>query len=82
MYSLMRIYFYIVSRGFSFYDVFVKILRGIFGPKSYEVTIELEKLHTKENHKLYSSPNFIRQIKSRLMRWAGHVERMGEERRV
>jgi hypothetical protein len=39
-------------------------------------------LHNEELHILYSSPNIIRQIKSRRMRWAGHVERMGEERNV
>jgi hypothetical protein len=39
-------------------------------------------LHNEELHILYSSPNIIRQIKSRRMRWAGHVARMGEERKV
>jgi hypothetical protein len=39
-------------------------------------------LHNEELHKLYSSPEIIRQIKSRRMRWAGHVARMGEERKV
>jgi hypothetical protein len=42
----------------------------------------MEKLHNEELHNLYSSPDIIRQIKSRLMKWAGHVERMGEERKV
>jgi hypothetical protein len=40
------------------------------------------KLHSEELHILYSSPNIIRQIKSRRMRWAGHVSRMGEERNM
>jgi hypothetical protein len=45
------------------------------------VTGELRKLHSEEFHNLYSSPDIIRQIKSRRMRWAGHVARMGEERK-
>jgi hypothetical protein len=47
-----------------------------------EVTGEWRKLHNEELHNLYSSPDIIRQIKSRRMRWAGHVARMGEERKV
>jgi hypothetical protein len=47
-----------------------------------EVTGEWRKLHNEELHNLYSSPDIIRQIKSRHMRWAGHVARMGEERKV
>jgi hypothetical protein len=47
-----------------------------------EVTGEWRKLHIEELHKLYSSPDIIRQVKSRRMRWAGHVARMGEERKV
>jgi hypothetical protein len=57
-------------------------LGRIFGPKRDEVTGEWRKLHNEELHTLYSSPNIIRQIKSRRMRWAGHVARMGEERNV
>jgi hypothetical protein len=51
----------------------------IFGPKRDEVTGEWRKLHDEELHILYSSPNIIRQIKSRRVRWAGHVARMGED---
>jgi hypothetical protein len=58
------------------------VLRRISGPKRDEVTGEWRKLHNEELHILYSSPNIIRQIKSRRMRWAGHVARMGEERNV
>jgi hypothetical protein len=56
-----------------------RVLRRIFGPKRDEVTGEWRKSHNEELNILYSSPNIIRQIKSRRMRWAGHVARMGEE---
>jgi hypothetical protein len=56
-----------------------RVLRKIFGQKRDEVTGEWRKLHNEELHILYSSPNIIRQIKLRIMRWAGHVARMGEE---
>jgi hypothetical protein len=59
-----------------------RVLRRIFGPKRDEVTGEWSKLHSEELHILFSSPNIIRQIKSRRMRWEGHVARMGEERKV
>jgi hypothetical protein len=59
-----------------------RMLRGIFGPKRDEATGEWIKLHNRELHNLYSSPDIIRQIKSRRMRWAGHVARMGEGRNV
>jgi hypothetical protein len=52
--------------------------RRIFGPKRYEVTEEWRKLNNGEIHILHSSPNIIRQMKSRRMRWVGHVARMGE----
>jgi hypothetical protein len=55
-----------------------RVLGTIFGPMGDEVTGELRKLHDEEHRILYSSPD-IRQIKSRRMRWAGHVARMGEE---
>jgi hypothetical protein len=59
-----------------------RVLRGIFGPKGDEVTGEWIKLHSGELHNLYSSADIIRQIKSRRMRWTGHVVCMGEGRRV
>jgi hypothetical protein len=57
-----------------------RVVRRIFGPKRDDVTGDRRKLHNEELHKLYSSPNIIRMIKSRRMRWAGHVARMGETR--
>jgi hypothetical protein len=57
-----------------------RVLRRIFGPKRDEVTRGWRKLRNKELHNLYSSPSIIRMIKSRRMRWAGHVARMGEKR--
>jgi hypothetical protein len=59
-----------------------RVLRRIFGPKRDEVTGEWRKLHNEELLNLYSSPDIIRQVKSRRIRWAGHVARMGEERKV
>jgi hypothetical protein len=59
-----------------------RVLRRIFGPKRDDVTGERRKLHNEERHNLYSSPDIIRQVKSRRMRWAGHAARMGEERKV
>jgi hypothetical protein len=57
-----------------------RVLRRIFGPKRAEVTGEWRKLHNEELRDLYPSPNIIRIIKSRRMRWAGHVSRMWEKR--
>jgi hypothetical protein len=56
------------------------VLRWIFGPKRDEATGEWRRLHNEELNELYSSANIIRVIKSRRMRWAGHVARMGEKR--
>ena len=56
------------------------VLRRTFGPRRDEVTGEWRRLHYEELNDLYSSPNIVRVIKSRRMRWAGHVARMGEER--
>jgi hypothetical protein len=57
-----------------------KMLRRIFGPKRDEVTGEWRRLHDKELYALYSSPNIIRVIKSRRLRWVGYVVRMGDSR--
>jgi hypothetical protein len=59
-----------------------RVPRRIFGRKRDEVTGEWRKLHSGEFHNLYSSPDIIRKIKSRRMRWAGHVARMVEGRNV
>ena len=53
-----------------------RVLRRIFGPKRDRVTGEWRKLHNEEFNDLYCSPNIIRVIKSRRMRWAGHVARI------
>jgi hypothetical protein len=58
------------------------VLRRIFGPKGDEVTGESRKLHNEELNDLYSSPNIGRVIKSRRMRWAGQVARMGKRRDI
>jgi hypothetical protein len=54
-----------------------RVLRRVFGPKRDEVTGDWRKLHNEELHNLCSSPNIIRMIKVRSMRWAGHIARMG-----
>jgi hypothetical protein len=59
-----------------------RVLRRVFGPKRDEVTGEWRKLHNEELNDLYSLPSIVRVVKSRRMRWAGHVARMGEEREV
>jgi hypothetical protein len=58
-----------------------RVLRRIFGPKREEDR-QWRKLHNDELHNLYSSPNIVRVIESKRMRWAGHVARMGEGRGV
>ena len=59
-----------------------RVLRRVFGPKMDEVTGEWRKLHNEELNDLYSLPNIVRVVKSRWMRWAGHVARKGEDRGV
>jgi hypothetical protein len=64
-------------RGFE-----IRVLRRTFGPKRDEVTRERRKLHNEELNDLYSSPNVVRVMKSRRMRWAGNVARMWARRGV
>jgi hypothetical protein len=59
-----------------------RVLRRVFGPKRDEATGEWRKLHNEELSDLYSLPNIVWVVKSRKMRWAGHVARMGEGRVV
>jgi hypothetical protein len=59
-----------------------RVLRRVFGPKRDEVTGEWRKLYNEELSDTPSLPNIVRVVKSRRMRWAGHVARMGEERAV
>ena len=59
-----------------------RVLRRIFGPKGDEVTGEWRKLHNEELNDMYCSPNIVRVIKSRRMRWTGHVARVGDRRGV
>jgi len=56
------------------------VMRRIFGPRREQVKGEWRRLHNEELNDLYSSPNIVRVIKSRKMRWAGHVAHMSEER--
>ena len=57
-----------------------RVMTRIFGPKRDEVTVEWRKLHNEELNDMYCSPNIVRAIKSRRMRWAGHVARIGENK--
>jgi hypothetical protein len=59
-----------------------RVLRRIFGRKRGEVTWVWRNFYNEELHNLYSSPNVIKKIKSRRMRWAWHAARMGEEKKV
>jgi hypothetical protein len=59
-----------------------RLLRRVFGPKGDELTGQCRKLHSGELYNLYSSPDIIRQIKSRGIMWAGHVARKEEWRKV
>jgi len=59
-----------------------RVLKRIFGPKRDEVTGELRKLHNEEFNDLYCSPNLVRVIKTRIIRWAGHVASIGERKGV
>jgi hypothetical protein len=59
-----------------------RVLRRVFGPKRDEVTGEWRKLHKEKLNDLYCSPNIVRVIKWRRIRWAGHVARMGKRRGV
>jgi len=63
-------------------DETYRVLRKVFGPKRDEVIGEWRKLHNEELTDLYSLPNIVRVVKSRRMRWAGHVARMGEGKGV
>jgi hypothetical protein len=56
-----------------------RVLRKIFGPKRGEVTVEWKELHNEKIYALYSSLNIVLVIKSRLLKWAAHVKRMGEK---
>ena len=58
------------------------MLRKTFGPKRQEITAEWKRIHNEELYNLYSSPNSIRVIKSKTIRWARHVARMGETKRA
>ena len=59
-----------------------RVMRRVFGPKSDEVTVEWRKLRNEKLSDLYSLNNIVRVVKSKRMRWAGHVARMGEGRGV
>ena len=59
-----------------------KVLRGIFGPRKKEIIGEWRKLHNEELNDLYASPNIVRMIKSRRMRWEGHLGHVGDRRGV
>jgi hypothetical protein len=58
----------------------MRVFKTISGPERDEVTVEWRRLHNKELYALYSSPDIIRVIKTRTLRWAGHIARVGERR--
>jgi hypothetical protein len=64
------------------FDFYGRSFARVFGPRRDKVTGEWRKLHNEELNDLYSLPNTVWVVKSRRMRWAGHVARMGEERGV
>jgi len=73
------------TRSTKYYECTSALILHAFpwqGPRRDEVTGEWRRLHNEELNNLYSSPNIVRAIKSRRMRWAGHVARMGEKRGV
>ena len=77
-FSVQRVY-YLQHKMYALVLKIVTIIFfTIFGPKRDEVTGEWRKLHNEELNDLYSSPNIVRVIRSRRMRWAGHVARFGE----
>ena len=59
-----------------------RVLRRVFGPKRDDVIVEWRKIHNEELSDMYSLPKIVRVVKSRRMRWTGHVARMGEGRGV
>ena len=79
----MTIFYFCSHIKLVFYtQIILNIIYLLFGPKKDKVTGEWRKLHNEELSDLYSLPNIVRVVKSRRMRWAGHVARMGEEREV
>ena len=85
MIILYSIYIYYIMYGCETWSLTLReerklrVLRRILGPRRDEVTGEWRRLHNEELNELYPSPNIVRVIKSRRMRWVGHVPRMGEE---
>ena len=71
-------WYFIFRKEYSLMVFENRVLRGIFGPKREEVTREWRRLHNQELYGLYSSLNNIRVIKTRRIRWSGHVTRSGE----